>query len=436
MKCRSRRLLTIVLCVVGAVSLVPRSGRAQRVPVIIPDANASKAIPKLDNPAVRRLRDELERAQKSAEAWAVSPFVDPLEETAPSRSDQIPALRRKRERRRNLAQRYLNEPLNWSGVSIKTGSMLSFFGELLGPTALKQSRQLRRFRDVESLGDLSPEDQERYAVLRDIHSAVEFPRELIQEIVFTRQIHGEPQTFSFGPDTTALALEPMPLEDWPSLLMDRVYASNRRRVHEHRDALINATLQLQSAEAGSDPDALEQATQNWVDAGEALKHSVDRLQTTYRKETTRASHTLNHASSDATRFLQRLRQSAARMIADRSIETIVFSPSHESESTSAETFSAVDLLAFVEENGLSFGRAHASSEVTHRQLANVIRNYYGHIWSLQEIERRAEDELRNVEAIIDQQQRHERHMADMVAVTTVAQAVIELAQQEREASFD
>lgn len=421
----AKSFVQVIVCLM----VVGKFGQAQVIEIEIPDLNQKQAVPKLDHPALQELRAELKRVQASAESWGVKSFEDPLEQKGPSRADRIPSLRLKSERRRTLAQRYLKEPLKWSGVAIKNGSMLSFFGELLGPIALEQTKQLQRFHQMAASGGLSIEDQERYEVLREVHGAATFPVDLVSKMVFTRQIHGQAQSFSFDKSATQLSLEPMPLGDWPSQLLDRLYTADRKRVTECRMALIDATRELAAAERKPDADNLDAAFTEWDKAGKALMKSVDMLAASYSSEGVRTQRTLNHAHSDAKRFLERLRHSAARLIAERNVEAISFSPQTLVSNTSE--YSAMDLLAFLEGNGLSFGRAHASSEEAHRKLAIAVRDYYSQVWSLQEVQRRSERELEQMEAIIEEQQQHEETMMQMVALAKTAEAVAEIARTQR-----
>ncbi len=420
-----KSIVQVMICFV----VLQQTGQGQVIEIEIPDLSQKQAVPKLDHPALQELRAELKRVQASAESWGARSFEDPLEQKGPARADLIPSLRLKSQRRQTLAQRYLKEPLKWSGVAIKNGSMLSFFGELLGPIALEQSKQLQRYQHMAATGGLSAEDQERYDVLKDVHESATFPVELVRQMVFTRQIYGQPQSFSFDKNATQLSLEPMPLGDWPSQLLDRLYAADRKRVTDSRQALIDATRELAAAERSPETDQLDAAFAEWDKAGKALMKSVDTLAASYSSEGARTQRTLNHAHSDAKRFLERLRHSAARLIAERNVEAISFSP--QTLVSNSREYSAMDLLAFLEGNGLSIGRAHAASEESHRKLAIAVRNYYSQVWALQEVQRRTERELEQMENIIEEQQQHEETMMQMVAVAKTAEAVAEIARAQR-----
>jgi hypothetical protein len=411
----------------------------------------------LDHPAIKKLRDDIETAKNSSQTWAAQGFIDPNYQNEPIRGGTIDRLKSFRAVRGARAQRFLdpNSALAWSGVCVKNGSMLSYFVETLGTTAERHSTLLANFRKKAAKpGGLSPEEAERYAILKEITSDpnARIKRSDLSRLTFTRGVIGEEQVFRLNEAGTSMKIEPMPLNDWPSLLLDPDLSKERNDVIGCRKALITATQNMNEASLLQDSaDAknveavskqYQTATREWAAAGKALMKSVDQLQLAYQNKKSGSSQPISHNTVDASRYLERLRHGTNRLIADAEVDAISLNlPETENAPagdgvTSAvpeDTVSVLELLAFCETNGLEFGRAHSADENAYRDVAAASRTYYQHLWALQEVVRAPQAQLKEVEAAVLKQQEYDKEMLEIARDQERFRAMAETARAQAEA---
>jgi hypothetical protein len=377
---------------------------------------------------LRQDRDELRQTLDSIReirGWAVREFVD-AREVADGQPDDPRVFDRWRRVHAMTARRLLDFPANESRAAIKSGRALNFFLDTIGDLALEHELQLKRLRDLQETrpDEFSEAHQKHLELLEALDDALSVPDSALRSVHCQQGLSGPRLPIRLSA-TGEAAIEPLPL-DWPGFFL--VNTEYQPYLDAVTDARERALAELQSERFGGAAqrdlmfavDRLQAKFQRHLDVHRdlvLLRSDIDVRHHSGVPELRTPSNQRPYQIVEAMKFLRTLRFGLSRLLETRYLNTAPLESRRDDGS-----FSVIQLMSFMKQNGLRFAEATPSEEVAYGQLFEVATNYYERMLSLRIVVDELEQEITYTDQQIEETIVLERQHMQMCVAEDEAQA--------------